>query len=89
MIPFDKITKLMQVFDLWESSFREARRQGKIAEWRPQGTDEINAFEALIALENRAELKAWYSMYPSLNAGAESFRQVLERSIGEPLPIKK
>jgi hypothetical protein len=83
----DHILRLMEVFDRVDSSFRQVETFGQAGRWLPITDVERNAFAALVAPENRGALKTWYSSGSSLNPHADLFRRVLERAIGEDLPL--
>ena len=85
----DKVLIWLDVFSRPDSSFRKVRSEDDVRDWLPCTEDEREAFEALIALENRVALKNWYSQFESLNPTADAFRRVLERAAGEPLPFGK
>lgn len=85
--------KMMVLFDVFgnpRSSFFNSFFLGELATWKPGTKAEEEAFAALMAPENRRELRKWYSGYSSsIDPMAEALRRILEREIGEPLPIGK
>jgi hypothetical protein len=85
----DKILLWLDIFSRPDSSFRKVRSEEDVREWQPQSKLEREAFEALIADENRHQLKAWYAQFPSINPAAEAFRQILQKAIKEELRWQK
>ncbi len=85
----DKILLLIGVFDGNESSLRQIRSEEQAREWRPNTEAEQKAFEELTSKENRELLKAWYLNITSINPTADRFRRILERAIGEEIPLAK
>ena len=85
----DTILVWIDVFTKPDSSWRKVRNEQNWSKRTPQTEEERRAFEALIAKENRELLKAWYAQFPSVNQTADSFRRILERAIGESLPLAK
>ncbi len=83
----DKILLWIDVFSRPDSSFRRVRSEEDVKEWRPETDRERIAFEGLIAEESRLSLKAWYSTLSSVNPTADAFRRILERAIGEKIPV--
>jgi hypothetical protein len=83
----NQIRELMAVFDTANSSLREIDLPGGPCEWRPRNDGEKAAFSALTNRENRQALKAWYAGIPSINPMADAFRKILERAIGDELPL--
>jgi hypothetical protein len=81
--------RLMSTFDDLRSSFSICYYFGDLSSWRPETEEEKLAFAELIASENRPALRAWYSKYSAINAGAEAMRQVLRKAINEELPLAK
>ncbi len=84
-----KIGTLMEVFSCVDSSLRQFEYLQQLDSWHPATEKERAAFDALTAVENRAALKVWYSSFPSINPVADKFRHILERAIGEELPLKQ
>lgn len=78
----------MEVFDRIDSSIRQINSPQQALEWRPKTKLEQEAITRLTAVENRSALKIWYGQFPTINPTAEIFRQILERFIGEELPLK-
>ena len=85
----DRIMWLFSAFEKPTSSFLECFYRGDLSTWRPGTEEERRAFDQLTAPENRQALKAWYARYPSINPGAEALHRILEKAIGERLPIGK
>jgi hypothetical protein len=83
----DKIMWLMSAFDKPNSSFLECYYRGDPSTWTPSTEEEKLAFSKLTAPENRHALKEWFSRSPAINPGAEAFKVILERAIGEKLPL--
>lgn len=83
----DKILSLMSVFDRIDSTGRQIENEAEAFRWRPAEGMEKEAFDALIALENRPALKEWYASIPAINPHAELFRRVLERATSDCLPV--
>jgi hypothetical protein len=83
----DKIMWLLSAFDKPTSSFLECYYRGDLSTWQPGTEEESRAFGQLTAPENREALKKWYARCPSINLGAEAFHRILEKAIGERLPI--
>ena len=85
----DKILMWIDVFTKPDSSFRSVRNEEDVRQWQPCNEEERKAFEALIAKENRALLKAWYARSTWVGGPPDLFRQILERAIGEEIPLGK
>jgi len=85
----DRILVWMDVFSRPDSSFRAVRSEEDVRGWQPQSQGEQEVFGELVAIENRKSLKMWYAQFPDLNPSADAFRRILERAIGEELPIGK
>ena len=85
----NQIMWLMSEFDKPQSSFFNCYYRGDLSCWQPETSEEKEAFAALTSPENREALKKWYSQLPSINAGADAFHRILEKEIGEELPLKK
>jgi hypothetical protein len=85
----NQILLWIDVFSRPDSSFRVVRSEEDVREWKPTSEAEQIAFNALIALENRQALKAWYVQFPMLNPKADAFRRVLEQATDDLLPIGK
>ena len=85
----DKIMWLLSAFDKPQSSFFNCYYRGDLSCWQPTTPEEKEAFAELIAPANREALKEWYTRLHSINPGAEAFRRVLERAVGEELPLKQ
>jgi len=83
-----EIRSLMEVFDSVDYSLRQFEYLGQFDTWQPMTQKEQKAFNALTAKENRDALKVWYSVLTSLNPVADQFRRILERAVGEELPLK-
>lgn len=84
-----RILPLMNVFDVPGNSLRTVPFGERVARWQPWSGIEREAFDALLAVENRSFLRDWYGAWlGELNPAAEEFRQILERAIGEPLPTR-
>ena len=77
----------MSAFDKPNSSFLECYYRGDLSTWTPSTDEERVAFSKLTAPENRDALKQWFSRSSAINPGAEAFRVLLERAIGEQLPL--
>jgi hypothetical protein len=55
-----------------------------------EGANSKRAMEILTHLtssELRGPLKSWYLRHSTLNPAADEFRRMLEKAIGEPLPL--
>jgi hypothetical protein len=83
----NKIMVLFTAFEKVNSTFFLCFFRGDVTTWRPGTEEEKEAFVALIAPENREALRKWYAQLSSINAMADALRKILEREIGEPLPI--
>jgi hypothetical protein len=83
----DEIMWLMSAFDKPNSSFLECFYRGDLSIWKPTTDEERRAFTQLTAPENREALKEWFSRSSSINPGAEALRRILERAIGDQLPV--
>jgi hypothetical protein len=83
----DRIMWLLSAFDKQQSSFFIAYYRGDPSTWLPEGDEEKSSFAELTAPENRESLKQWYARREAINPGAEAFRRILERAVGEPLPV--
>jgi hypothetical protein len=83
------IAELMAIFDMVDSSLREIDLSDSRCEWHPRDDREKAAFNALTNRENRQALKAWYAGVLSISPLADAFRKILERAIGDDLPIGK
>jgi hypothetical protein len=81
------ILNLMEAFGWIDSSFRQVGTREEAERCVPGTEREKKEFAELAAMKNRSALKAWYAVGGPLNPHAELFRQVLERAIGEGLPI--
>ena len=75
-------------FEKVDSSFFLCFFRGDLTTWKPETDEEKKAFASLTAPENREELRKWYSQLSSINTMADALRHILEREIGERLPIK-
>ena len=78
---------LFTAFEKVNSSFFNCYFRGDLATWKPGTDEEKEAFASLIAPENREDLRKWYAQLTSINAMADALRRILEREIGEHLPI--
>ena len=85
----DKILLWIDVFTKPDSSFRSVRSEEDVRRWEPHNEEERQAFEALIAKENRELLKAWYARSTWVGGPPDLFRQILQKAIGEELPLGK
>ena len=83
----NKMMVLFTAFEKVNSTFFISFFRGDLTAWKPGTGEEKEAFAALIALENREELKKWYSELSSINAMADALRRILEREIGEKLSV--
>ena len=78
---------LFSAFDKPWSSFFTCYFRGDLTTWKPDTDEERRAFASLVAPENREDLRKWYAQLTSINAMADALRHILEREIGEDLPI--
>jgi hypothetical protein len=83
----NKMMVVFSAFDKPSSSFFTCYFRADISTWKPETDEEKKAFATLIAPENREELRDWYARLASINAMADALRKILEREIGEPLPV--
>ena len=86
--PEDKIMWLLSEVDKPQSSFFNCYHRGDLSCWQPGTNEEKKAFAELTSLENREALRKWYYQLHSINPGADVFRRILEKEIGEELPLK-
>jgi hypothetical protein len=84
----NEIIWLLSAFDKPAASFFECYYRGDLSAWKPTTREEIQAFAQLTAPENRQAVKEWYSKSSAINPGAEAFRAILERAVGEKLPLR-
>ncbi len=87
-LKLDEIMWLMSAFDKPDASFFECYYRGDLSTWTPRTEQEKLAFSKLTDPENREALKQWFSRSSAINPGAEAFRRILERAIGEKLPLQ-
>jgi hypothetical protein len=85
----EQVMWLMSAFDKPQSSFFLSHYRGDVSSWEPTTDEEKQALAELTAPENRESLREWYAQAPSINEGAKVFHDILEKIIGEKLPIGK
>ena len=84
----DKILVWIDVFSKPDSTFRLVKTEQDVSRWQPHTEEEKQAFSKLIAKEHRELLKAWYAQFSQLDGTANIFRRILERAVGEVIPLK-
>jgi len=78
---------LFDVFGNPRSSFFECYYRGDLSVWQPSTEAEKIAFAELTDLRNRDALKKWFADVSAVNPGAEALRKILEKAVGEDLPV--